>query len=87
MRASLILSLCFSGNVFASCYEDDTPIHEPRDPFLMARCYGVDIEDATISSLQRSLILGDLTSRQLVECYLARIEQTNEYVSNFNIQN
>lgn len=46
-------------------------------PFPMPWCNGVSIEDATIDELQRWMTLGKLTSEQLVECYLARIEQTN----------
>lgn len=46
-------------------------------PFPMPLCNGVDIEDATINTLQQWMILGKLTSQDLVQCYLARIEQTN----------
>lgn len=47
----------------------------------MPKCKGVDIEDVPIASLQRLMKRGKLTSRDLVECYLDRIEQTNESVS------
>lgn len=46
----------------------------------MALCNGVSIEDATIDELQVYMTHGRLTSQQLVECYLARIDQTNKYV-------
>ncbi|KAI1453757.1 amidase signature domain-containing protein [Annulohypoxylon moriforme] len=49
-------------------------------PFQMPLCNGVSIEDATIDELQRWMTLGKLTSEQLVQCYLARIEQTNPYL-------
>jgi hypothetical protein len=41
-------------------------------------CKGVDIEDATIESLQQYMMKGKLTSVDLVNCYLARIEKTNK---------
>lgn len=43
----------------------------------MPLCKGIDIEDATIGTLQRWMTLGNLTSQDLVSCYVARIEQTN----------
>jgi len=48
------------------------------------KCRGVNIEDVTIGALQDLMIAGRLTSRDLVSCYLARIEQTNEYVFIFS---
>lgn len=53
---------------------DDTAEHV----FSMPLCNGVNIEDATVQSLQRSLTLGHLSSYDLVQCYLARIDQTNK---------
>jgi hypothetical protein len=50
------------------------------DPFPMAECYGVPIEEATIDQLQDWMTNGNLTSRQLTVCYLGRILQVNEYV-------
>ena len=41
-------------------------------------CNGINIEDATIGTLQEYMIDGKLTSVDLVKCYLARIEQTNK---------
>ncbi|KAJ4296860.1 hypothetical protein N0V90_006908 [Kalmusia sp. IMI 367209] len=49
-------------------------------PFSMPLCNGVKIEDATIDELQRFMILEELSSQDLVSCYLARIEQTNSYL-------
>lgn len=45
--------------------------------FLMPLCNGIDIEDATVDDLQRWMTLGQLSSQDLVSCYLARIDQTN----------
>lgn len=49
--------------------------------FPMPLCNGIKIEDATIEELQRWMTLGQLSSQDLVSCYVARIEQTNPYVS------
>lgn len=46
----------------------------------MPLCQGVDIEDATVETLQGYLTSGALTSQDLVGCYIARIDQTNEYL-------
>ncbi|KAK2044727.1 amidase signature enzyme, partial [Colletotrichum somersetense] len=43
-------------------------------------CKGVNIEDASIVTLQGWMSDGHLTSQDLVECYLARIEKTNKYL-------
>ncbi|KAK6220690.1 hypothetical protein LQW54_001881 [Pestalotiopsis sp. IQ-011] len=42
-------------------------------------CNGVSIEDVPVDGLQEFMVRGQLTSRDLVECYLARIEQTNSF--------
>lgn len=46
-------------------------------PLLMPLCNGIDIEDATVGDLQRWMTLGQLSSQDIVSCYLARIDQTN----------
>ncbi|EXJ77458.1 hypothetical protein A1O3_09684 [Capronia epimyces CBS 606.96] len=51
------------------------------NPFPMAECYGVAIEEATIDQLQAWMTSGKLTSRQITLCYLGRILQLNEYVN------
>ena len=51
--------------------------HNSSTPFKMPLCNGIKIEDATVDTLQRWMILGNLTSQDLVKCYIARIEQTN----------
>lgn len=45
---------------------------------LVPLCNGIDIEDATIETLQQYMVAGNLTSVDLVNCYIARIEQTNK---------
>jgi hypothetical protein len=49
--------------------------------FPMPLCHGVKIEEASIDELQGHLERGELTSEQLVLCYLQRIWQTNEYIN------
>jgi hypothetical protein len=46
--------------------------------YLVPLCKGVDIEDASIETLQQYMTKGKLTSVDLVNCYLARIEKTNK---------
>lgn len=41
-------------------------------------CDGVDVEDKSIETLQEYMVQGNLTSVDLVNCYLARIEATNK---------
>lgn len=55
-------------------------VSEQENPFSMAECYGVDLEEATIDQMQGWMGSGKLTSRQLVQCYLGHILQLNEYV-------
>ncbi|KAK7961904.1 amidase family protein [Apiospora aurea] len=49
------------------------------DVLPMPKFKGVEIQNLPIDSLQKLMTEGGLTSRDLVECYLARIEQTNNY--------
>ena len=44
----------------------------------------MDIEDATIEKLQELMTDGHLTSQDLVQCYLDRIDQTNEYLASIS---
>lgn len=43
----------------------------------MPRCHGVDIEELSISQLQNHLERNSFTSKELVQCYLKRIELVN----------
>ncbi|KAH7309742.1 amidase signature domain-containing protein [Stachybotrys elegans] len=72
MHSSTLLAAAAVGAsvAYASC----------NGPFPMPLCKGVKIEDASIVELQQWLTEGQLTSQDLVECYLARIEKTNEYL-------
>jgi hypothetical protein len=49
-------------------------------PFLMADCYGLPLEEATIDEMQSWMSTGKLTSRELTLCFLGRILQLNDYV-------
>ncbi len=48
--------------------------------FAMPKCCGIDIENASIDTLQSHLECGDLTSVQLLACYMQRAFQTGEYI-------
>lgn len=65
---------------------DPFPYYFPRQDasparlFAMSRCQGVDIEEASIDELQKYLASGELTSVQLVTCYIQRHLQTAQYL-------
>lgn len=46
----------------------------------MPLCKGHKIEDATINELQDFMTNGNLTTVQLVTCYMQRYYQTNQYI-------
>jgi amidase len=46
----------------------------------MPLCKGYKIEDATIDELQEFMTIGNLTTVQLVTCYMQRYYQTNQYI-------
>ncbi|ORX75788.1 amidase signature enzyme [Basidiobolus meristosporus CBS 931.73] len=46
----------------------------------MPKCGGVKLEEASIDQIQTYLKQGRLTSRQIVQCYLARIKQINPHI-------
>ncbi|TKA73433.1 hypothetical protein B0A49_06852 [Cryomyces minteri] len=48
--------------------------------FPMPKCRGVQLEEASIDSLQKAMDTGRLTSVQLCLCYLQRIYQTQDYI-------
>ena len=45
----------------------------------MPKCRSVDIEDKSITQLQNYLVDNVFTSKELIDCYLERIEQLNPY--------
>jgi amidase len=47
--------------------------------FPMPSCHGITLEEATIEQLQDAMSHGKLTSVQILNCYLARVSQTNSY--------
>lgn len=47
--------------------------------FPMPSCRGITLEEATIDQLQDAMSHGKLTSVQILNCYLARVSQTNSY--------
>ncbi|KAG9249759.1 amidase signature domain-containing protein [Emericellopsis atlantica] len=49
--------------------------------FPMADCVGFKLEEATINDMRQALEDGQLTSVELVACYLTRTYQTQEYIN------
>ena len=49
--------------------------------FPMSLCEGITLEEATIDQLQRFMKSGTLTSLQLLECYLGRVQQVDGYIN------
>jgi amidase len=52
----------------------------PKTCLRMPRCRGIEIEECSISQLQDYLSKAAFTSKDLVQCYLRRIELVNPYV-------
>ncbi|KAF7731705.1 hypothetical protein EC973_008877 [Apophysomyces ossiformis] len=51
-----------------------------ENPFPMPKCNGFKLEEASIDAIQKALSSGKLTSRQLVKCYLDRVDELNPYM-------
>ena len=49
-------------------------------PFPMAKCQGLELEDASIDTIQGWLSSGKLTSVNLVQCYLERVQAVDGHV-------
>lgn len=50
------------------------------DLFPMTECFGFELEEASIDEIQRAMESGQLTSVQLVMCYMLRAHQTEQYI-------
>jgi amidase len=48
--------------------------------FPMADCFGFQLHEATIDQMQTAMARGNLTSVQLVSCYMTRQFQTQQYL-------
>ena len=48
--------------------------------FPMPACHGISLEEATIDQLQTAMSHGKLTAVDILNCYLARVTQTNSFV-------
>lgn len=48
--------------------------------FPMPSCQGITLEEATIDQLQAAMSNGTLTAVDILNCYLARVSQTNSYI-------
>ncbi|KAI1080965.1 amidase signature domain-containing protein [Whalleya microplaca] len=79
MKPVMVLSLVVAAAA-PSATASSISCDNDASPFPMPLCNGIYIEDATIGDLQHFMMTGKLTSEQLVECYISRIEQTNPYL-------
>lgn len=50
------------------------------NPFPVKPCNGIDIQEITVAQLQGHFANSSLTSVQLAQCYVDRIQETNPYV-------
>lgn len=48
--------------------------------FPMTECFGFKLEEASIDEMQSAMEKGELTSVQLLLCYMMRAHQTQEYI-------
>ncbi len=53
---------------------------DSADLFPMPDCNGVSLEETTIDEIQSAMAKGQLTSVNIVTCYLERVYQTNKYI-------
>ncbi|KAK0614877.1 amidase [Bombardia bombarda] len=49
--------------------------------FPMQKCGRFELEEATIDQMQAAMANGTLTSVQLVQCYMLRVQQTDDYIN------
>ena len=71
-----------SSQVVQNPFSYDFPDHSQFGGklFPMKLCQNLTLEEATIEQLQQLMSLKQLTTQQLVTCYVQRITQTNGYV-------
>jgi amidase len=74
MRSFTALSLAVVACVLSTGTEAAT------NPFPMPKCHGFTLEEATIDTIQARLKSGRLTSHQLVECYVDRVNKINPFM-------
>ncbi|KAH7312624.1 amidase signature domain-containing protein [Stachybotrys elegans] len=77
-----------SGLLAAALAFPEVPVGRPilenvgtSDLFPMPECFGFELEEATIDEMQHAMTHDNLTSTQLVTCYLLRNYQTAPYIN------
>lgn len=85
MKVALGTALCLAGTCTAenAVFEFTPsliPIAASDNLFPMAKCYGFKLQEASIDEIQTALADGRLTSVQLVQCYMTRMYQTDQYI-------
>jgi amidase len=74
MRSLTALSLTVLACAFSSV------ANAAKNPFPMPKCHGFTLEEASIDAIQKRLESGHLTSHQLVECYVERVNTINPFM-------
>jgi hypothetical protein len=75
------LGVCVGIAALANAIRSPTPLgHDSPELFPMPLCHGFLLEEATIDQMQHALSNTNLTSQQLVACYMRRIYQTDQYI-------
>jgi len=74
MRSLTALSLTVLACAFSSI------ANAAKNPFPMPKCHGFTLEEASIDAIQKRLESGHLTSHQLVECYVERVNTINPFM-------
>lgn len=74
-----------ASQILNSPYPYDFPVPISGDqaegsPFPMEDCSGIKLEEATIDELQQYMNNGQLSSVELLNCYLRRIQQTDFFI-------
>lgn len=85
MRAAIGTALCLAGACIAEneVFEFTPsliPIAASNNLFPMAKCHSFKLQEASIDEIQKALGDGRLTSVQLVQCYMTRMYQTDQYI-------
>lgn len=79
-RAAHINSSMASSQLLANPFPYEFPDLLAKSLFPMESCHGVTLEEATVDELQNYMTKGILTSVKIVECYLRRKLQVDQYL-------
>lgn len=69
-----------TGQLLADAFPYEFPDLSAVSRFPMESCHGVTLEEATVDQLQDYMARGILSSVKIVECYLKRRLQVDQYL-------